>query len=131
MKKSIKKYPPIPKEKLEKYQDLWKNSTSRDGVHPDLKAHFERVKTMGDGKGIEFLSNLNKDYLGAFMAPFSQNVEDADIVVIGMPFEKSAPMNASHKYGQRRSGSYLRILWEPQNLGSMENLISHLILPTL
>ena len=101
MKKQIKKYPPIPQKRLDKYQDLWKNSTSRDGVHPDLKAHFERVKTMGDGKGIEFLSNLNKDYLGAFMAPFSQNVEDADIVVIGMPFEKSAPMNASHKYGPK------------------------------
>jgi agmatinase len=101
MKKQIKKYPPIPQERLDKYQDLWKNSTSREGVHPDLKAHFERVKTMGDGKGIEFLSNINKDYLGAFMAPFSQDLENADIAVIGMPFEKSAPMNASHKYGPK------------------------------
>ena len=87
MKKEIKKYPPIAKDRLDKYQNLWKNSTSREGVHPDLKAHFERVKTMGNGKGIEFLSNINKDYLGAFMAPFSQDVENADIAVIGMPFE--------------------------------------------
>ena len=35
------------------------------------------------------------------MAPFSQDVENADIAVIGMPFEKSAPMNASHKYGPK------------------------------
>jgi arginase family enzyme len=101
MKKEIKKYPPIPQERLDKYQDLWKNSTSRDGVHPDVKAHLERVKSMGDGKGIEFVSGLNKEYLGAFMAPFSQNLEDADIVVIGMPFEKSAPMNPSQRYGPK------------------------------
>ena len=56
MKKEIKKYPPIPQERLDKYQDLWKNSTSREGVHPDVKAHLERVKTMGGGQGIEFLS---------------------------------------------------------------------------
>ncbi len=100
-KNHIKKHPPMPKKRLEKYQELWKNSTSREGVHPDIKAHLERVKTMGNGKGIEFLSNLNKDYLGAFTAPFSQNLEEADIVVVGMPFEKSAPMNASHKYGPK------------------------------
>lgn len=101
MKKEIKKYPPIPAEKLARYKDLWEHSTSRDGIHPDVKAHLERVKTMGGGKGIEFLSNLNKDYLGAFMAPFSRNLEEADIVVVGLPFEKSAPMNASHKYGPK------------------------------
>jgi arginase family enzyme len=101
MKRQIEKYPAIPKERLDKYQDLWKNSTSREGVHPDVRAHLERVKTMGGGKGIEFLSNINKDYLGAFMAPFSRELENADIAVIGMPFEKSAPMNASHKYGPK------------------------------
>jgi hypothetical protein len=100
-KNNVKKYPPIPKERIEKYQDLWKNSTSREGVHPDVKAHLERVKSMGDGKGIEFISGLNKEYLGAFMAPFSQNLKDADIVVIGMPFEKSAPMNPSQRYGPK------------------------------
>ena len=57
MKKEIKKYPPISKEKLDKYKDLNENSYSTDGVHPDLKAHFARVKTMGGGKGIEFLNN--------------------------------------------------------------------------
>ena len=101
MKKNIKKYPPISAEKLAKYKDLWENSTSREGVHPDVRAHLERVKTMGGGKGIEFLSNLNKDYLGAFMAPFSRDLKNADIAVVGLPFEKSAPMNASHKYGPK------------------------------
>ena len=95
------KYAPISTDKLAKYQDLWKNSTSREGVDPEVRAHLERVKTMGGGQGIEFLSNLNKDYLGAFMAPFSRNVEEADIAIVGLPFEKSAPMNASHKYGPK------------------------------
>ena len=35
------------------------------------------------------------------MAPFSRDLDNADIAVIGMPFEKSAPMNASHKYGPK------------------------------
>jgi arginase family enzyme len=101
MKKKIEKYPAIAPDKLAKYQDLWENSTSREGVHPEVRAHLERVKTMGGGQGIEFLSNLNKDYLGAFMAPFSREIEGKDIVVIGLPLEKSAPMNASHKYGPK------------------------------
>ena len=101
MTKKIKKHPPIPEDRLAKYKDLWENSRSRDGVAPEVRAHLERVKTMGGGQGIEFLSNLNKDYLGAFMSPFSRDIEDADIVVIGLPFEKSAPMNASHKYGPK------------------------------
>ena len=100
-KTNIKKHPPIPEDRLAKYKDLWENSTSREGVAPEVKAHLERVKTMGGGQGIEFLSNYNKDYLGAFMAPFSRDVENADIVVVGLPFEKSAPMNASHKYGPK------------------------------
>ena len=99
--KNPEKYPPMSADKLAKYQDLWKNSTSREGVDPEVRAHLERVKTMGGGIGIEFLSNLNKDYLGAFMAPFSRNVEEADIAIVGLPFEKSAPMNASHKYGPK------------------------------
>ena len=101
MKKEIKKYQPIPKERLDKYKDLYENSRSSDGIAQEVQDHLKRVKTMGGGKGIEFLSNLNKDYLGAFMAPYSQDVENADIAVVGMPLEKSAPMNASHKYGPK------------------------------
>jgi agmatinase len=101
MDKKIVKHPPIPAERLKKYQDLWKNSTSAEGIAQEVLDHLVRVKTMGGGQGIEFLSNLNKDYLGAFMAPFSRDTADADIVVVGLPFEKSAPMNASHKYGPK------------------------------
>lgn len=101
MKKEIKKYPALDKEKLAKYKDLYENSRSTDGIHPDVVNHLTRVKSMGGGKGIEFLSNLNKDYLGAFMAPFSQDLENADIAVVGLPLEKSAPMNDSHKYGPK------------------------------
>ncbi|KPK13374.1 MAG: hypothetical protein AMJ56_02015 [Anaerolineae bacterium SG8_19] len=100
MTNSVEKYPPIPEERLKKYQDLWENAISRDGVDPAVKAHLERVKAI-DGQGIEFLSNINKDYLGAFMAPMSRDLENADIVVVGAPFEKSAPMNSSHKYGPK------------------------------
>lgn len=100
-KTQITKYPPIPEERLKKYKDLWENSRSKDNIAPEIAAHLARVKEMGGGQGIEFLSNLNKDYLGAFMAPFSRDTENADIAVVGLPFEKSAPMNASHKYGPK------------------------------
>ena len=33
------------------------------------------------------------------MSPFSRDLENADLAIIGAPFEKSAPMNSSHKYG--------------------------------
>ncbi len=69
-KANIKKWPPIPEERLKKYQHYWENGRSVDGIDEEVKAHLARVKTMGGGQGIEILSNLNKDYLGAFMAPF-------------------------------------------------------------
>jgi agmatinase len=94
-------YPPMPEEKLKKLRDYYENGTSVDGIPDKVKAHLARVKEMGGGQGIEFLSNINKDYLGAFMAPFSRDVKNADIVIVGEPLEKSAPMNASHKYGPK------------------------------
>ncbi|MGI9521851.1 MAG: arginase family protein [Hyphomicrobiaceae bacterium] len=94
-------YPPMPAEKLQKLRDYYENGTSVAGIPDKVKAHLARVKEMGGGQGIEFLSNINKDYLGAFMAPFSRDVENADIVIVGEPLEKSAPMNASHKYGPK------------------------------
>jgi arginase family enzyme len=94
-------YPPMPEEKLERLRHYYENGTSAEGIPDKVKEHLARVKQMGGGQGIEFLSNINKDYLGAFMAPFSRDVEDADIVIVGEPLEKSAPMNASHKYGPK------------------------------
>jgi agmatinase len=94
-------YPPMPEEKLKRLRDYYENGTSVDGIPDKVKAHLARVKEMGGGQGIEFLSNINKDYLGAFMAPFSRDVKNADIVIVGEPLEKSAPMNASHKYGPK------------------------------
>ncbi len=87
---NIKKWPPMDPERLKKSQDYWENGRSIDGIDPDIRAHLKRMKTMGGGKEIEFLSNLNKDYLGAFMAPFSRDTANADIAVVGLPFEKSA-----------------------------------------
>ena len=97
----IKKWPPMDSEKIKKLQDYWENGRSVDGIDPAIKKHLARMKTMGGGQGIEFLSNLNKDYLGAFTAPFSRDTANADIVVVGLPFEKSAPMNSGHKYGPK------------------------------
>lgn len=94
-------HPPMSEEKLNRLRDYYENGTSFDGVPKKVQDHLLRVKQMGGGEGIEFLSNLNKDYLGAFMAPFSRDVHNADIVVVGQPLEKSAPMNASHKYGPK------------------------------
>ena len=98
---NIKKWPAMDPERIKKLQDYWENCRSVDGIDPAIKKHLARMKTMGGGKGIEFLSNLNKDYLGAFTAPFSRDTANADIAVVGLPFEKSAPMNSGHKYGPK------------------------------
>ncbi len=89
------KYPPIPEQRRRRYEELWQHSQSIDGVPDEVRDYLLRLKTLG----IEQMSSLNKDYLGAFMAPFSRDLENADLAIIGAPFEKSAPVNASHKYG--------------------------------
>jgi len=94
----IKKWPAIPEDRRQRYEELFNGSVSLDGVSEEVRAHIERIGEMA-GEGIEMISGLNKDYLGAFHAPFSRELDKADIVVIGSPLEKAAPMNASHKYG--------------------------------
>ena len=98
-KSSIQKWPPIPEERRKKYEHLFMNSTSSEGIAENVKSHLQRIRAQGDGAGIEVIGNLNKDYLGAFLAPFSRDIQNADIAIVGMPLEKAAPMNASHKYG--------------------------------
>ncbi len=94
----MKKYPPIPEERRKKYENIFHNVSSAESMPEDVVSHLVRMQEMG-GAGIEMLSDLNKDYLGAFMAPFSRDLENADLAIIGAPFEKSAPMNASQRYG--------------------------------
>ncbi len=110
----IKKWPAIPEDRRQRYEDLFNGSTSLEGVSEEVRAHIERMGNMA-GEGIEMISGLNKDYLGAFHAPFSRELDKADIVVIGSPLEKAAPMNASHKYGP----SELRRL-SKNSMGTME-----------
>ena len=98
MANSVKKHPPMPEEKLKRLQDYWKNGTSAAGLPEEVVSHLSRMKTMG-GEGIDMMSGLNKDYLGSFMSPLSRDLENADLVVVGLPFEKAAPMQASHKFG--------------------------------
>jgi arginase family enzyme len=74
---NIKKWPAMDQKKIEKLQHYWENGRSIDGIDPDIKAHLLRMRTMGDGKGIEVIGNTNKDYLGAFMAPFSRDTANA------------------------------------------------------
>jgi arginase family enzyme len=100
MATKVEKYPPIPEERLKKYRDLWENSRSSDGIPPEVATHLARIKRVGGEQiGIETVGDLNKDYLGAFMAPWSRDLEYADIAIVGCCLEKAAPMNASHKYG--------------------------------
>ena len=94
----VEKYPAIPEERRARYLDLFENSRSSEGIDPKVVAHLVRMGEMC-GEGIEVIGNLNKDYLGAFHAPFSRDLANADMAIVGNPLEKAAPMNASHKYG--------------------------------
>ena len=101
MSKEVEKYPPIPEERRKKYEDYWLNGRSIDGIDPEVAVHLARIKAAGGGKGLEVLSAVNKDYLGAFMAPFSRDLSDADIAIIGAPLEKAATVNTSHRFGPK------------------------------
>lgn len=90
----------MPADQQERYRKAFETATSLDGVDPEVRRHLERLRAAGrEGAGIEVVSNLNKDYLGAFHAPYSRDLSAADLAIIGAPLEKAAPMNASHKYG--------------------------------
>lgn len=93
-----KKWPSMPEEKLKRLQDYWEHGTSVAGIDKAVVDHLSRMRTMG-GEGVDMMSGLNKDYLGSFMAPLSRDLGNADLVVVGLPFEKAAPMQASHKFG--------------------------------
>ena len=80
----VKKHPSIPEERRQKYKDLFENSTNFDGVPPGVRAHIERIGSM-HGEGIEAIGNLNKDYLGAFHAPYSRDLAHFHLAIIGMP----------------------------------------------
>ena len=52
----------MPEQKLKKLQHYYENGLSVDGIPKKVQEHLARVKSMGGGQGIEFLSNLNKDF---------------------------------------------------------------------
>gem|GEM_PF-5875615 len=56
------------------------------------------------------------------MAPFYRGKANADIVVEGAPFGKSAPMNDSNKFGPKGLHELSKISWVPPSPGLMENL---------
>ena len=86
----------IPQDRLMKYQDIWENKSDMDFYHDDkIMAMQERMSK----EGVEVFSLLNKDYLGAFHAPFSNNLDAADIVIYGLTLDKCSPVAASHKFG--------------------------------
>ena len=49
-------YPPMSEEKLAKLKHYYENGTSFEGVPKKVQEHLLRVKQMGGGEGIEFLS---------------------------------------------------------------------------
>ena len=110
----------MPEDKIRRLKEYYETATSFDGIPEKVRKHLERVAAMGGGQGIEFISNFNKDYLGAFMAPFSRDVENADIVIVGQPLEKIGPHEClAQIWPQGAAGKYRRTSWAPRNLGSM------------
>ncbi len=90
------KWEPMSREKLAIYNKINDTFVGHETMSEDILAHAERMQTI-NGKGIELLSYLNKDYLGFFMSPFSRDIKNADIVIAGIPIEGSSPINSSHK----------------------------------
>lgn len=98
----VKKWPAIEPERVANYKHIWENVSAADNLPADVAAYLARVKEQGNGKGIEQLSFINKDYLGFYQAPFSQDVDNADLVIYGMGIEKCSPTGSSHKFAPQR-----------------------------
>ncbi len=92
------KWEPMDPERLKKYREIDATKTPLDYLPKHVLEHTQRMRTI-NGVGIEALSYMNKDYLGSFMAPFSRDIENADIAIIGIPIEGSSPINSGHKLG--------------------------------
>ncbi|GAL37656.1 agmatinase [Vibrio maritimus] len=99
---NIKKWPAIDPEKVAKYKHIWENVSAADNLDPEVAAYLARVKEQGGGKGIEQMSFINKDYLGFYQAPFSQDLDNTDVVIYGMGIEKCSPTGSSHKFAPQR-----------------------------
>jgi hypothetical protein len=67
--------------------------------------------------GIEQISGWNRDYLGAFLAPFSRVLANADIAIVGAPIEYGTPFSCGTKFGS----SGLRTLSKKYSLGVMSD----------
>ena len=92
---NVKKWPAIDPEKVAKYKHIWENVSAADNLDPEVAAYLARVKEQGGGKGIEQMSFINKDYLGFYQAPFSQDLDNTDVVIYGMGIEKCSPTGSS------------------------------------
>jgi len=72
-------------EKMEKYRKLadrglWEIDNE------DIRAFYKRAQE----EGVELVSN-NVPWLGLFRAPYSKNIQDADIVIVGIPLDIGVP----------------------------------------
>jgi arginase family enzyme len=109
------KWPAITEDRLKKYEDLYQNRSSHDYLPKHVSDHFNRLKEAGIERG----SAWNRDYLGAFLAPFSRNLKSADLAIVGAPVEYSTPSSYGTKFGP----SALRTLSKKHLLGLVSNMM--------
>jgi agmatinase/guanidinobutyrase len=107
------KWPPIPAERLEKYENIYNNKSVHDYLPNYVSDHLKRLQKVG----IEQISGWNRDYLGAFLAPFSRDLANADIAIVGAPIEYGTPFSCGTKFGS----SGLRTLSKKYSLGVMSD----------
>lgn len=113
----MEKWPSIPEERLKKYREIFENFAGGETLPQHVLEHLQRMTEI-NGEGIELLSYRNKDYLGAFMSPFSRDLEKADVAIVGIPIEVNSPITSSHKEGP----TYLRRI-SKQGMGTVSDLM--------
>ncbi|WP_163931815.1 arginase family protein [Paraferrimonas sp. SM1919] len=86
----------IPKADLDKYYDIFWNKSDADFY---INAEFGPMQNRMSEQGVEAYSLLGKQHVGAFGAPYVNDLSGADIVMYGLTMDKCSPNAAGHKFG--------------------------------
>lgn len=89
------KYPEIPAERVAEYKEIYEKREWYDEVPEEVADYYRYLESTGTQQ----VSILNSERLGSFGAPYSNDPENADIAIIGLPLELSTPSLTGTRYG--------------------------------
>ncbi len=93
----------IPEDILKKYRDIWENHSSTLNAPPNCRDYLMRMAK----EKIDVVRSQNLSYFGFAKAPYSPDIENADIVITGLGFDYGTHQETGD---MRHAPQYIRFL---------------------